>query len=132
MTYDRGSFLNLVGNASTGLVLATGVTAIAASRHRPGKDPAEGLDEPPARRELEPTMDMASDKLKKRTDSQLDMQVSKLRELGHSGSEIIRSLRSSIVDFADVAVGYGIRDIPAIEAIQLPGVYTDNEQIRRQ
>jgi len=65
------------------------------------------------------------EEIKKRTNGRLVLNITTQPELGLSGPELLRTLRSNLVDLVDVTAGYVGGDFPAIDAPQLPGVYID-------
>jgi TRAP-type C4-dicarboxylate transport system substrate-binding protein len=71
------------------------------------------------------------DEIKKRTNGRIVMNVTTLPELGFSGQELLRALKSNLVDFSDITAGYVGSDFPAIDAPLLPGVYKDYATTRR-
>lgn len=71
------------------------------------------------------------DEVKKATNGRLAMNVTTLPELGFSGQELLRALKSNLVDFSDVTAGYVGSDFPAIDASLLPGIFKDYETSRK-
>ena len=65
------------------------------------------------------------EEIKTRTNGRLVLNVTTVPELGFTGQELLRALRSNLVDFSDVVAGYVGGDFPAIDAPQLPGVFKD-------
>lgn len=61
----------------------------------------------------------------KRTNGQLKGEVVSLPELGLTGFELVRVTRAGLVDFADIILAYVSGEIPAVEAVDLPGLYKD-------
>lgn len=66
-----------------------------------------------------------ADELQKRTNGRVQVEVVSLPELGMTGFELVRVTRSGLVDIADVIPSYVAGDVPAIEAIDLPGLFKD-------
>jgi TRAP-type C4-dicarboxylate transport system substrate-binding protein len=62
-----------------------------------------------------------------RTNGQIKMDVVSLPELGLTGFELVRVTRSGLVDVADVILAYVAGEVPAVEAVDLPGLYPDFE-----
>lgn len=71
------------------------------------------------------------EELKTRTNGRLNLDVSTVPELGFSGQELLRSLRSNLIDFSDIVAGFVAGEFPAIEAPQLAGVFGEYEQCRK-
>jgi TRAP-type C4-dicarboxylate transport system substrate-binding protein len=65
------------------------------------------------------------EELDKRTKGQVKTDVVSLPELGLSGWELVRVTKAGLVDFADVILAYAAGEIPAIEGVDLPGLYPD-------
>ena len=63
--------------------------------------------------------------LEKRTNGQVKTDVVSLPEIGLTGFELVRVTRAGLVDAADVILAYVAGEIPAIEAVDLPGLYPD-------
>jgi TRAP-type C4-dicarboxylate transport system substrate-binding protein len=68
-----------------------------------------------------------ADEIGKRTQGQLKVEVVSLPELGLTGFELVRVTRSGLVDLADIIPTYVAGDVPAIEAVDLPGLFPDFE-----
>ncbi len=66
-----------------------------------------------------------ADELQKRTNGRVKVEVVSLPELGMTGFELIRVTRAGLVDISDVIPSYVAGDVPAIEAIDLPGLFKD-------
>jgi len=71
------------------------------------------------------------DEVAKRSDGRLQLEVTTVPELGFSGQELLRALRSNLVDFSDIVAGFVAGEFPAIEAPQLAGVFGDYEATRK-
>jgi TRAP-type C4-dicarboxylate transport system substrate-binding protein len=63
--------------------------------------------------------------LDKRTGGQVKTDVVSLPELGLTGWELVRVTKAGLVDFADVILAYTAGEIPAVEGVDLPGLYPD-------
>jgi TRAP-type C4-dicarboxylate transport system substrate-binding protein len=61
--------------------------------------------------------------LDKRTNGQVKMDVVSLPELGLTGFELVRVTRAGLVDVSDIILTYVAGDVPAIEGVDLPGLF---------
>jgi TRAP-type C4-dicarboxylate transport system substrate-binding protein len=66
-----------------------------------------------------------AEELDKRTNGQVKTDVVSLPELGLTGFELVRVTRSGLVDVADIIFAYVAGDVPAIEGVDLPGLFPD-------
>jgi TRAP-type C4-dicarboxylate transport system substrate-binding protein len=66
-----------------------------------------------------------AEELDKRTNGQVKADVVSLPELGLTGFELVRVTRSGLVDVADIIFAYVAGDVPAIEGVDLPGLFPD-------
>lgn len=121
MTYDRRQILKLLAASSAGAALSGSMLPAAAqdaiawkavTNHRNGAAWSHRWP-------------WLLDEVKLRTNGRISMNVTTVPELGFSGQELLRALRSNLVDFSDIVAGYVGGDFPAIDAPQLPGVYKD-------
>ncbi|WP_416138930.1 TRAP transporter substrate-binding protein [Halomonas sp. HK25] len=72
------------------------------------------------------------ERLQKETDGRYSLEIVTADELGMSGTEFLRVLRSGMIDFAEITTGYVSGDFPMIEASELPGLasnYDDYQEI---
>jgi TRAP-type C4-dicarboxylate transport system substrate-binding protein len=65
------------------------------------------------------------EQVKTRTNGRLAIELTTVPELGLTGQELLRSMKSNLFDFADIVAGYVSGDFAAIEAPQLPGLFPD-------
>src|SRR5262245_38990753 len=65
--------------------------------------------------------------LDKRTSGQVKVDVVSLPELGLTGFELVRVTRAGLVDVGDVILSYVAGDVPALEGVDLPGLFPDFE-----
>jgi TRAP-type C4-dicarboxylate transport system substrate-binding protein len=124
MTTDRRSLLKLAGGIAAASALPGAakaqdrITWKAVANHRLGAAWAHRWP-------------WLVEELRNRTGGRLNLDVTTVPELGFTGQELLRALRSNIVDFADVVGGYVGGDFPAIEGPQLPGIFVDYAAQRR-
>lgn len=71
------------------------------------------------------------EQIKAKTGGRLAIELTTVPELGLTGQELLRSMKSNLLDFADIVAGYVSGDFPAIEAPQLPGLYRDGAHARQ-
>ncbi len=65
--------------------------------------------------------------VEKRSNGRLKVELTSLPELGLTGFEAVRVMRSGLLDFADVLGTYVGGELPILEAPDLPGLYRDYE-----
>jgi TRAP-type C4-dicarboxylate transport system substrate-binding protein len=65
------------------------------------------------------------EEIDKRTGGAIKTDVVSLPELGLTGFELVRATRAGLVDIADVLPTYVAGDLPALEGVDLPGLYKD-------
>ena len=101
MMYDRRSLLKLLGGMSAGAALPGSVPSAAAqdiinwkavTNHRNGA--AWSYRWP-----------WLQDEIKTRTNGRIVLNVTTVPELGFTGQELLRALRSNLVDFSDIVAG---------------------------
>ena len=66
-----------------------------------------------------------AEELDKRTRGQVKLDVVSLPELGLTGFELVRVTRAGLVDVSDIILAYVAGDVPAIEGVDLPGLFPD-------
>ena len=71
------------------------------------------------------------EEVKNGSNGRLALNVTTLPELGFSGQELLRALKSNLIDFSDITAGYVGSDFPAIDAPLLPGVFKDYATSRK-
>ena len=69
--------------------------------------------------------------LEKRTNGRFKLDVVTFRELGMTGSELVRMLSIGLVDAGEVVTGYVSGELPIIEGAQMVGVYENLDQARK-
>lgn len=70
------------------------------------------------------------EQVSKRSDGKLAIEITTIGELGLGGPEMLRVLKSGVIDMAEVLPGYVASDFPMIEACDLPGISTSFDQSR--
>lgn len=70
------------------------------------------------------------EELPKRTHNRLKLELTTIPELGLQGTEILRVIKTGMVDVAEVLTGYVASDFPTMEATDLPGLITSYSQAR--
>jgi TRAP-type C4-dicarboxylate transport system substrate-binding protein len=68
-----------------------------------------------------------AEELDKRTQGQVKLDVVSLPELGLTGFELVRVTRAGLVDVGDIILSYVAGDVPALEGVDLPGLFPDFE-----
>lgn len=71
------------------------------------------------------------EELAKRTNGRFTLDIVTFRELGMTGSELVRMLNIGLVDAGEVVTGYVSGEIPIIEGAQMVGVYENLTQARK-
>lgn len=71
------------------------------------------------------------EQVKARTQGQVEIEVTTIGELGLGGTEMLRVLKSGVIDMAEILPGYVAGDFPLIEACDLPGISTSMAQSRQ-
>lgn len=69
--------------------------------------------------------------LPERTGNHLGIELSTIPELGLQGTEMLRVLRTGLINIAEVLTGYVASDFPMIEATDLPGLVGSYAQSRQ-
>jgi TRAP-type C4-dicarboxylate transport system substrate-binding protein len=63
--------------------------------------------------------------VEQRTNGRVTFDVTSLPELGLGGAEIVRVLKTGVVDIAEIYGGFVAGELPLIEIVELPGVFPD-------
>jgi len=71
------------------------------------------------------------EQVKERSGGQISIEVMSIAELGLGGTEMLRVLKTGVIDMAEVLPGYVASDFPMIEACNLPGISTSFEMSRK-
>lgn len=69
--------------------------------------------------------------LPKRTSGRLRLEINTIPELGLTGTEVLRVLKTGLIDLAEVLTGYVAGDFPIMEATDLPGLVASTPQSRQ-
>lgn len=69
--------------------------------------------------------------VEQRTGGRVQFEVTSLPELGLGGAEIIRVLKTGVVDIVEVYGGFVAGELPLIEIVELPGVFPDAETAKK-
>ncbi len=69
--------------------------------------------------------------LPKRTNGRLRLEINTIPELGLTGTEVLRVLKTGLIDLAEVLTGYVAGDFPVMEATDLPGLVASTAQSRK-
>jgi TRAP-type C4-dicarboxylate transport system substrate-binding protein len=72
-----------------------------------------------------------ADEMNKRTNGEVVVEVTSFPELNLTGSELIRMLRTNLVDMAEVVVGYVSGEAPILEGVYLAGMYDNYDQVHQ-
>ena len=67
------------------------------------------------------------EELDKRTNGQVKLEIVSLPEIGLTGFELVRVVRAGLVDIGDVLPTYVAGDVPIVEGVDLPRLFTDFE-----
>lgn len=70
------------------------------------------------------------ERLKEATDGRYALNIVTADELGMSGTEFLRVLRTGTIDLAEITTGYVAGDFPLIEAPELPAIASDYEEYK--
>lgn len=71
------------------------------------------------------------EQVKARSQGRVEIETTTIGELGLGGTEMLRVLKSGVIDMAEILPGYVAGDFPLIEACDLPGISTSFTQSRR-
>lgn len=71
------------------------------------------------------------EELPKRTNGRMALELTTIPELGLTGTEMLRVMKTGLIDVAEVLTGYVAGDFPTMEATDLPGLVSGAEQSRQ-
>lgn len=63
-----------------------------------------------------------AEQLDQRTGGRIRLELTTVQELGLTGTEVLRVLRTGLVDIAEANVSYVASDLPILEATEIPGL----------
>lgn len=66
-----------------------------------------------------------------RTEGQVEVELVSLPELGFGGSELIRLIKTGVVDLAEIYGGYVAGELPLMEILEMPGIFPDPETAKK-
>ena len=66
-----------------------------------------------------------------RTDGQVEVELVSLPELGFGGVELIRLIKTGVVDLAEIYGGYVAGELPLLEILEMPGIFPDAETAKK-
>jgi TRAP-type transport system periplasmic protein len=69
--------------------------------------------------------------VEKRTNGRVTFELTSLPELGLSGAETIRIIKTGVVDVAEVYGGYVAGELPMLEILEIPGIFPDPETAKK-
>jgi TRAP-type transport system periplasmic protein len=69
--------------------------------------------------------------VEKRSNGRVKFEFTSLPELGLSGAETIRVIKTGVVDVAEVYGGYVAGELPMLEILEIPGIFPDPETAKK-
>jgi TRAP-type C4-dicarboxylate transport system substrate-binding protein len=69
--------------------------------------------------------------VEKRTNGRVKFEFTSLPELGFGGAETIRITKTGVVDIAEFYLGYVSGELPMVEMLEIPGLFTDQESMQK-
>ncbi len=69
--------------------------------------------------------------VEKRTNGRVQFELTSLPELGLSGAETLRVLRTGVVDITETYGGYVAGELPLVEILELPGIFPDPQTAKK-
>ena len=72
-----------------------------------------------------------SETVQKRTNGRVQVELTSLPELGFGGAELIRLIKTGIVDVAEIYGGYVAGELPLLEILEMPGIFPDPETAKK-
>jgi len=72
-----------------------------------------------------------SETVQKRTNGRVQVELTSLPELGFGGAELIRLIKTGVVDLAEIYGGYVAGELPLMEILEMPGIFPDPETAKK-
>jgi TRAP-type C4-dicarboxylate transport system substrate-binding protein len=69
--------------------------------------------------------------VEQRSNGRVQVELVSLPELGFSGSELIRLIKTGVVDLAEIYGGYVAGELPLLEILEMPGIFPDAETAKK-
>jgi TRAP-type transport system periplasmic protein len=69
--------------------------------------------------------------VEKRANGQVKFEFTSLPELGLGGAETIRVTKTGVVDIAEFYLGYVAGELPMVEMLEIPGLFSDQGAMRK-
>jgi TRAP-type C4-dicarboxylate transport system substrate-binding protein len=69
--------------------------------------------------------------VEKRANGQVKFEFTSLPELGLGGAETIRVTKTGVVDIAEFYLGYVAGELPMVEMLEIPGIFPDQEAMKK-
>jgi TRAP-type C4-dicarboxylate transport system substrate-binding protein len=69
--------------------------------------------------------------VKEKTGGQVEIELVSLPELGFGGVELIKLIKTGVVDVAEIYGGYVAGEMPLMEILELPGIFPDPETAKK-
>jgi TRAP-type C4-dicarboxylate transport system substrate-binding protein len=69
--------------------------------------------------------------VEKRANGQVKFEFTSLPELGLGGAETIRVTKTGVLDIAEFYLGYGAGELPMVEMLEIPGLFSDQGAMRK-
>lgn len=69
--------------------------------------------------------------VEERAKGRVKFEFTSLPELGFGGSETIRITKTGVVDVAEFYLGYVAGELPLVEMLEIPGLFTDQDSMKK-
>jgi TRAP-type C4-dicarboxylate transport system substrate-binding protein len=69
--------------------------------------------------------------VEQRTNGRVKFEFTSLPELGFGGAETIRLTKTGVVDIAEFYLGYVAGELPMVEMLEIPGLFSDQEAMQK-
>ncbi len=70
-------------------------------------------------------------KVQEQSNGRIEIEMVSLPELGFGGVELIRLIKTGVVDIAEIYGGYVAGELPLLEILELPGIFPDPETAKK-